>query len=296
MTTLRRNQVDLHTHTARSDGVLEPVELYQDMRAWGSRLVAITDHDTLAGARELLDAGFGTDANQGPRLIVGVEINTAVDAEIEAVGGTEAQLHELHILGFGMDPSDATFEAVLEQQRGGRARRLQLSLERLRDLGMDVEADLPTVEGHIDSVGRPHIARALVAAGHADDVSDAFARYLVPGQPAYVRRGGIGPRAAIGAITAAGGIASLAHAPWATEEPAVIDELRRWGLRGLEVHYHDWDDERIERMGACADSRSLLRTGGSDYHGDSASYAESQASVHVPEDVGERLLAALELA
>lgn len=293
MTTLRRNQVDLHTHTSRSDGVLEPLQLYDQMRAWGSRLVAITDHDTLAGARELLAAGKGQASGQGPRIIVGVEINTAVDEEVEAVGGREEQLHELHILGFGVDPHDAAFDALLQQQRGGRARRLQLTLDRLRDMDMDVEADLPEVEGHIESVGRPHIARALVAGGHATDVSDAFARYLVPGQPAYVRRQGVGPREAIEAITAAGGIAALAHAPWAIDAHRVIDELQRWGLRGLEVHYRSWDEDRIVQMGEVADARGLLRTGGSDYHGDTDSYADAQASVHVPDDVSERLLAAL---
>ncbi len=293
MTTPRRNRVDLHSHTARSDGVLEPLQLYAQMRAWGSTLVAITDHDTLAGARELLAAGLGRDEGTGPRIIVGVEINTAVDAEIEAVGGSEERLGELHLLGLGVDPDDAAFEAALREQRSGRERRLELTLGRLRELGVDVEDHLPQVEGGIDALGRPHIARALVSGGHAENVADAFARFLVPGMPAYVRRGGIGPRAAIEAIEAAGGIASLAHSPWAPDEPIVMDELMRWGLRGLEVHYHHWDDDRVERMSAFADDRGLLRTGGSDYHGDTGPYAEAQESVYVPDAVGERLLEAL---
>jgi predicted metal-dependent phosphoesterase TrpH len=288
-----RNTVDLHTHTARSDGVLEPLELYARMRGWGSTLVAITDHDTLAGARELLTAGLGGPVDEGPRIIVGVEINTAIDAEIEAVGGSEEQLGELHILGLGVDPHDPSFEAVLAEQRGGRGRRLERTLERLRELDMDVEEHLPRVEGGIDALGRPHVARALVSGGYAEDVQDAFTRYLVPGMPGYVRRGGIGPRAAIEAISAAGGIAALAHAPWAPDETAVIDELMHWGLRALEVHYHHWPGDVIERMGAFADDRGLLRTGGSDYHGDTGSYAESQETVLVPTEVGERLLAAL---
>lgn len=293
MTTPRRNTVDLHTHTARSDGVLEPLELYARMREWGSILVAITDHDTLAGARELLAAGCGDPDTSGPRIIVGVEINTAIDTEVEAIGGTEERLGELHVLGLGVDPTDEAFEATLRHQRGGRQRRLQRTLEVLRELGLDVERRLPQVEGGIESLGRPHVARALVAAGHATDVRDAFARYLVPGRPGYVRRQGIGPRAAIEAVRAAGGIASLAHAPWAPDEPAIIDELVRWGLRGLEVHYRGWDEDTVARMGALADARGLLRTGGSDYHGDDESYAESQASIYVPPTVGERLLEAL---
>jgi hypothetical protein len=158
---------------------------------------------------------------------------------------------------------------------------------------MDVRAHLPRVEGGIDALGRPHVARALVGAGLAETVQDAFDRYLVPGMPAYVRRQGIGPRAAIEAITAAGGVASLAHAPWAPDEPGIIDGLMHWGLRALEVHYHHWDEERIERMGAFADAHGLLRTGGSDFHGDTGSYADAQATVDVPDMVGAQLLDAL---
>jgi hypothetical protein len=293
VTTLRRNTVDLHTHTARSDGVLEPLMLYEQMRRWGSTLVAITDHDTLAGARELLAAGAGAPGTSGPRIVVGVEINTMVDAEIQAVGGTEERLGELHVLGLGVDPDDLDLEAVLQQQRGGRQRRLELTLERLRASGLDVEDHLPPLEGVVEAQGRPHIARALVRAGHASSVQDAFTRYLVPGAPAYVRRQGIGPRAAIEAIATAGGIATLAHSPWAPDEPAVMDELMRWGLGALEVHYHGWQTERVEAMGAFADARGLLRTGGSDYHGDTGSYAERQVGLSVPEAVGQCLLDAL---
>jgi 3',5'-nucleoside bisphosphate phosphatase len=293
VTTLRRNTVDLHTHTARSDGVLEPLELYEQMRRWGSTLAAITDHDTLAGVHELLAAGCGSVGTTGPRLIVGVEINTMVDEEIVAVGGSEERLSELHILGLGVDGGNRMLTATLQRQRAARRSRVAMTLSRLRDLGMPVDDHLPQVDGGIDSLGRPHVARALVAGGHADSVQDAFTRYLVPGTPAYVRRQGIGPRAAIEAIVGAGGVAALAHSPWAPDEPAVIDELAHWGLRALEVHYRHWDDERIERLGAFADERGLLRTGGSDYHGDTGSYAEAQSSVYVPAEVGERLLEAL---
>ena len=294
MTAPPRNRVDLHTHTARSDGVLEPLELYAQMRDWGSTLVAITDHDTLAGARELTTAGLGLSGVDGPRVIAGVEINTLVDTEVEAVGGSEERLSELHILGLGVEADDPHLEATLELQRRARERRLRLTLDRLAELGIDVQGDLPVVKGGIDALGRPHVARALVSAGYAESVQDAFTRYLVPGTPGYVRRQGIGPRQAIEAITASGGIASLAHSHWAPDEPEVIDELMRWGLRGLEVHYHHWEAEHIAAMALFADARGLIRTGGSDYHGDTGTYAESQESVFVPAVVGDRLRAALD--
>lgn len=293
MTTPRRNQVDLHTHTARSDGVLEPLRLHEQMRVWGSALVAITDHDTLAGARELLAAGLGSAESAGPRIIAGVEINTALDDEVRAVGDASDDLDELHILGLGVDLADGAFEELLREQRAGRRTRLERTLHRLDDLDLPVRAHLPQVPGGIDALGRPHVARALVAAGHAESVNDAFRRYLGPGGPAYMRRSGIGPRAAIEAIVSAGGIAALAHPPWAPDRPAVIDLLVDWGLGGLEVHYRGWHEDVVERMARVADERGLLATGGSDYHGDDGDYATAQALTWVPARVGERLLAAL---
>ena len=296
MTTPRRNQVDLHTHTARSDGVLGPLELYEQMRAWGSTLVAITDHDTLAGARELLAAGLGGGAASGPRIVVGVEINTRPDDVAAALPDPAEALGEqteLHVLGLGVDSADGTFEALLEEQRSGRRARLESTLRRLDELGLPVRDHLPQVQGGIEALGRPHVARALVAAGHAESVDDAFRRYLEPGGPAYVRRGGVGTRKAIEAVRSAGGIAALAHAPWTLAQAAVIDLLTDWGLGGLEAYYPGWDDLLVEQMAGMADERGLLATGGSDYHGDSGDYATAQASTWVPPRVAERLLEAL---
>jgi predicted metal-dependent phosphoesterase TrpH len=295
MTTALRNRVDLHTHTARSDGVLEPLELYGQMAAWGSSLVAVTDHDTLAGARELLAAGVGEPAAQarGPALIVGVEINTLADEVVEALLPGSIGGGELHILGFGVDPLDPGFEARLALQRAGRRERLERTLQQLDRLGLPVRSHLPAPPGGIDALGRPHVARALVAAGHAEDVDDAFARFLEPGGPAYVRRVGMGTRDAIGAIRDAGGIAALAHAPWVPEAGLAVERLVDWGLGALEVFYRGWDDATIDLMARFALTRGLLASGGSDYHGDGVDYATAQAWVHVPLDVGAALLAAL---
>jgi predicted metal-dependent phosphoesterase TrpH len=295
VTTPLRNRIDLHTHTARSDGVLEPAELYRQMRAWGSDLVAITDHDTLAGVRELramLPSGGGSGAG-GPRLIVGVEINTLADAELSSLVPDPDEALELHILGLGVDPDDVPFESRLARQRQARRERLERTLARLDAMGLPVRDRLPVPPGGIDALGRPHVARALVAAGHASSIDDAFERYLDPGAAAYVRRAGMATRDAIAAIVAAGGLPVLAHAPWVVEAPALLARLVGWGLRGLEVHYHDWDAEVIAAMAGVAAARGLLATGGSDYHGDLTDYATAQATVHVPPEVGTALLAAL---
>lgn len=293
MTTLRRNMVDLHTHTSRSDGVHAPLELYAQMRAYGMRLVSITDHDSLEGYREIHRAGLGeAPGPDGPQVIPGVEINT-IGGELTSRDGLGREGEELHILGLGIDIDDPAFRAVRERQRQGRRRRIELTLSRLRELGMPVDQFVAGDVG-IDAMGRPHVARALIRAGYATSVDDAFDRYLDWGQPAYVARSGIGPDEAIRAISAAGGLAVLAHSPGAPDRPALIDHLQQVGLAGLEVYYRTFLPETVVRMRDFAADRGLLPSGGSDYHGDTMTYAEAQATTHVPDAVGEGLLAAIE--
>jgi predicted metal-dependent phosphoesterase TrpH len=294
VTTLRPNRIDLHCHTRRSDGVLEPLELYRQMRAYGMRLVAVTDHDTLAGYRELRAAGLGaTPSPDGPQLVPALEINSIAEHLLERHGfGRDGE--ELHIVGLGVDPDEPALAATLARQRDGRRRRIELTLQRLAEEGMPVDRQLESLAlRDVDSLGRPHVARALVLAGHAESVDDAFARLIGYGAPGYVPRQGIGTREAIESICRAGGLPVLAHAPAAPDRPEVIDELIGWGLVGIEVYYRTFTPETIGRMAAFAAERRLLPSGGSDYHGDTMDYAEAQATTFVPDEVGERLLAAL---
>lgn len=297
MTTPLRNRVDLHTHSLRSDGILAPTELYAQMRAYGMRLVALSDHDTLAGYRELHEAGLGAEASvAGPKLIPAVEINTLAGGVLGRHGmGRDGE--ELHILGYGVDVDDPAFEVTLARQRTGRQDRIRLMVERLRGLGLPVDDHLEPVSADRElAEGRPHVARAMIRAGYVGSVDEAFERYLDVAHPAYVPRIGIGPRDAIEAIRGAGGSPVLAHSPAAPDRPDVITELQRWGLVGLEVHYHHFSAETVARMGAFARERALLITGGSDYHGDSMSYADAQAETLVPDTVGEDLLEAIAVA
>ncbi len=298
VTTPRRNRVDLHCHTARSDGVLEPSALLAAMREWGIAVAAITDHDTLHGYRELAATGGVSVAWRGratrqarspwPVLIPGVEINSIA----RDVPGLRED--ELHILGYGMDPADAAFEAALESQRRRRGARAEQIVERLRDLGMGIDEQLPGAMGPaVSSPGRPHIARALVAAGYAESVDDAMTRLLAHDAPGYVPRMGLDPREAIDAIRAAGGIASLAHFPEALERPEVVERLRDWGLAGLEAWYVSFDDDLRRRLAQFASDHGLLAAGGSDFHGDTWTYAQAQAVCHVPDAAADALLVAL---
>jgi predicted metal-dependent phosphoesterase TrpH len=277
--------IDLHTHTTRSDGIVPPAELVAAAHAAGVRLLALTDHDTLAGYREVV----ATDAVPADlTLLAGVEINAIVPREL---GLWEA---ELHVLGFGMDPADEAFEAVLATQRGRRRERFDETITRLRDLGTPVDDQLlDLTESEQDSLGRPTVARALIAAGHAASVEDAFERFLAWGRPAYVPRRGLDPIGAIRAIRAAGGLPSLAHFAEAPAHGGVVRELAEAGLGGLEVHYRSFDAATVSALGAIARDLGLVATGGSDYHGDLGPYAGAHAALWVPPEVGPRLLAAI---
>ena len=272
--------VDLHTHTLRSDGVLEPVELVSAAAGVGVRTLAITDHDSLAAWRDLT---LARALPAGVELIPGVEINALARGIPLAEG-------ELHILGFGMDPNDEAFEAALGRQRTARRIRFERTLERLREIGMPIDAHLAHLDlARDDALGRPTIGRALIAAGHAETVEDAFRRIIGWGGPAYVQREGMGPREAIEAIRAARGVPVLAHFSEAPSQMALLRELREIGLAGLEVHYIAFDRGTTELVGAVARELGLLATGGSDYHGDTSTYAEAHALLHVPDAVGTAL-------
>ncbi len=267
-------RIDLHTHTRRSDGVLEPVELVRASRAAGVQMLAITDHDTLAGFRELLsDDAFEI-------VIPGVEINSVAEG-IDALWEGE-----LHILGLGVDSDDEAFEAALVEQRRRRVERFFRIVRRLRDLGMPIDEQVERLDpADGASLGRPHLARMLVEAGHATSVDDAMQRVLARGKPGYEPRVGMGPAAAIGAIRAAGGLPVLAHFADAPRRRSLIEELKAEGLGGLEVHYRHFGLETVEALAEFARTLGLVATGGSDYHGDLESYAEAHAQTYVPDAV-----------
>jgi len=278
--------IDLHTHTTRSDGLLTPAAIVRAAADAGVRLLAITDHDNLAGYREVVAAGA---VPPGITVIPGVEINAIVARELGVWEG------ELHILGFGLDPSDATLEATLSAQRGRRRERFERTVARLRELDLPIDEHLAELsDSDDDALGRPTVARALIAAGHAASVEDAFGRLIGWGMPGYIPRTGLGPVEAIEAIRAAGGIAVLAHFGEASSRVEVIRELVDAGLAGLEVHYRSFDAATVFAVGEVALALGLLATGGSDYHGDTMTYAEAHAGLWIPPEVGERLLAALE--
>lgn len=280
-----RSIVDLHTHTTRSDGVLDPAALVRDVAASGIKLLSITDHDTLAGYRELSAAAGSIP--KGLELISGVEIN-AIARGIPLLDG------ELHILGFGMDPTDEAFEATLLAQRASRRLRFERTVARLSEIGLAIDAQVADIDPtRDDALGRPTVARALIAAGHATSVEDAFRRLIGWGGPAYVPREGLGPVEAIDVIAAAGGLPVLAHFSEAPRQLPLLRELREAGLRGLEVYYRTFSPDTVALVADVAKRLGFVATGGSDYHGDLMTYAEAHATLNVAPSVVERLHEAL---
>ena len=281
---------DLHTHTLRSDGVLEPAELVRQAHAAGVRLFAIADHDNLAAYRELTAPG-ADPLPQGLDLVPAVEIN-AVTRDLD-LGLPEG---ELHVLGIGVDPADEAFEAAIAAQRGARRLRFAATVARLREIGVPVDADLPEgVMESDDALGRPTLARALVAAGHAATVEDAFRRILGHGLPGYVPRTGMGPVEAIRVIRAAGGLASIAHFGEAPQHLSLLRELMAEGLDGLETHHRTFGPETRDAASATARLLGLVETGGTDYHGDLGPYAGSHAGLVMPDELVSGLRAALRM-
>ena len=277
--------VDLHAHTTRSDGVVPPIELVAQARAVGVETFSLTDHDTLAGYRDVIAADA---VPAGMTLIPGVEINALVKRDLGLWEG------ELHILGFGMDPDDDAFEAALAEQRGRRRERFTRTVERLREIGLPIDAQVADlVSTDDDAMGRPTIARALIAAGFAESVEDAFQRLIGYGCPGYVPREGMGPTESIGVIRAAGGIPVLAHFGEAPARRFLVEELVHHGLAGLEVYYRTFDAATVAAVKAVAEGLRLLATGGTDYHGDLGPYAETHSLIWVPPEVGEALMARL---
>jgi predicted metal-dependent phosphoesterase TrpH len=267
--------IDLHLHTTASDGRLTPRELVEAAAAAGLSVMAVTDHDTTAA---IADVG-ALAAARGIEAISGIEI-TAIDDGAD-----------VHILGYFFDAGNEALARFLEAQRGARLARVHAIAERLASLGMPIDVEPVIAEGRRQtgrSVGRPQVARAMVAAGYVADTRQAFDQWLGRGLPAFVARAGAGSEQVIAVIHHAGGLASVAH-PVKSVSDARIAELRAAGLDAIEVFHPDHTADLVEHYGRLAASLGLLTTGGSDFHGDPA-HGPSPGSVTLPPSEWQRLM------
>lgn len=250
-------RIDLHTHSAVSDGTDTPAELVAKAKAAKLDVVALTDHDTFNGLDEAVAEGHR----------VGIEVLRGMELSCARRGSS------VHLLAYGADPSDPALSAELVRVRGGRTDRLPLVLAKLAELGVPVsEEDVLHQVGGSPSVGRPHIADALIKAGHVKDRAEAFDKYLADGGPAHVHRYAIPIEDGIDLVHGAGGVAVLAH-PWGRgrehllPEAVLRDLVGDHRLDGLEVDHQDHDGDTRERLRQLTGKLGILATGSSDYHG-----------------------------
>ncbi|MBM3140513.1 MAG: PHP domain-containing protein [Chloroflexi bacterium] len=266
---------DFHCHSTASDGRLAPAEVVRLAAARGVRVLALTDHDTTAG---LAEAGAEARRATGFRLIPGVELSCDVPG------------NELHLLGLFIDPVDGALQARLERMRAERverARRITAALERE---GAPVHwARVQAIAGEA-SVGRPHVARALVEAGHVSTIEQAFDRFLARGQPAYVERERLDPAEAIALVRGARGLAVFAHPSFSDDHEAHAETMARLGLAGLEVYYRDYDTAKVAGLRALAERFGLVPTGGSDFHSFDRDGERAPGEIPLPDAAVERIL------
>ena len=272
------NYVDLHMHSTASDGVLHPAEVVRLAQERGLRTIALTDHDTTDGLSEAIETG----KQIGLEVIGGFEINSETD------------LGHLDFLAYGCDRDNAALQNQLLEIRDARMGRAKGMVRKLAELGVPVAWErVLHFAGDAQSIARPHVARALVEAGHVASTQEAFDRYLNDNGPAYVHRLELKPQEVIDVIHQAGGVIVLAH-PAHAGTTHLIPQLAALGLDGVEVYYFDHTDAQQAELLALADKHRLLVTGGSDFHGD-GTHAEL-GSVPVPDDAAIKLKARLGLS
>ncbi len=242
---------DLHTHTHCSDGTRSPKALVQKAAEHGVQALAVTDHDTVAG----LEAARAAAEATGVRFVNGVELSV------------EAEGRSIHLLGYGFDPDHKALVAYLSAFTNRRRERFDQMVERLSDAGVSVPDEI--LRRHVEmsvAPGRPHLARALVAAGQVETYREAFAEYLGREQPGYVPAPTQPVATAIDALHAAGGVAVVAHpGQWMPRE--ILGALRTQGLDGIECICPSHPDYLVDYYRDICRTHGLLVTGGSDDHG-----------------------------
>lgn len=249
-------RIDLHTHSSVSDGTDSPTELINAAAAAGMDVVALADHDTVSGWDEAGEAATAA----GIELVPAIEVSTTWRGA------------DLHMLAYWPDSADSPLEEMLAAIRAGRLSRIPQMLAALAAHGIRItEEQVRRAAGGAVSLGRPHVADALVAAGVVGSRDEAFATWVGEGMPGHVPKPAPTLPDAIAVVRAAGGLPVIAH-PWGRGGRRVLDdealaELAEAGLVGLEVDHMDHDEAARAELRAIADRLDLVATGGSDYHG-----------------------------
>ncbi len=243
---------DFHLHSSRSDGVHPPATVVEMATANGVERMALTDHDTTDGLPEAAEAAF----RHGIRLMPGIELSTDMDGV------------DCHLLALGLRWQDPTWQEFLARQREGRRGRLERMVAILAAEGVPVSIERVLEIAGESSVGRPHVARALVEAGHAASVAECFDRWLANGKVADVPREKLSPVEAITRIHELGGIVAIAHPPFMGEDYADrVRTLCHEGADAIETYYKHYPADVVASLHALGEECGVVASGGSDYHG-----------------------------
>lgn len=273
------SRVDLHLHTTVSDGALRPEELVKAAAAAGIRVIAITDHDSVDGVKEAERASAGLPIE----VIPGIELSSSQNGE------------EIHVLGYFLDTDDPRLRDALCRLQEDRWTQARAMVARLGELGYPLDWTRVSAIAQGQSIGRPHIAKALVERGVVASVDEAFSRFLRRGGPAYAPGRKLLPQDAVSMIKAAGGVASLAHPiivgadDYRLDLERLVPALAEAGLGGIEVYYKRYTPEIRASLLAMAARYRLIPTGGSDFHGGGVVADAELGAVDVPLETVEML-------
>jgi 3',5'-nucleoside bisphosphate phosphatase len=271
--------IDLHTHTTASDGRCSPAELVACARTAGVTVLSVTDHDTVAACDEVAAACTAAAI----AFVPGIEITAVQDGV------------DVHVLGYFIDAGSSALDTFLAQQRRRRVDRVRTMIDRLAGFSVHLDADAilrPGLEDNRKAVGRPWIARALVAGGHVATVSEAFERWLSHGRPAFIPRLAAAPAEVFERIHDANGIASLAH-PGLLAHDEWLPQFAADGVDAFEAYHANHDAGQTARYLAMAARHRVLVSGGSDFHGDDSHGSGGPGSVSLPRDAYDRLVASV---
>ena len=268
-------KVDLHIHSNASDGRFSPAEVVRQAAKNGLSVIAITDHDTIDGIASALITAKGF-----PRLkvIPGIELSTDVPQG------------EVHILGYFIDYTNHEFQAILEGLRNSRIKRAQGMVAQLKQLDIQIDWERVQEIAKEGSVGRPHIAQAMLEKGYISSLKEAFDKYISRDGPAYVEREKMTPVEAVALIIKFNGLPVLAHPFTSNNTKTLTAELKIAGLVGIETYYKDYTTDNINELIGLADKYGLITTGGTDYHGLEPAGETIIGGVEVPMESAERLI------
>jgi len=270
------SRIDLHLHSTVSDGKFSPADIVRKSAERGLTVIALADHDSVDGIAPALAA-----ARAFPWLTVipCVEISTDVPKG------------EVHILGYFIDYTDRKLQATLEKMRHSRRERADGMVTKLGKLGIHIEWQRVQEIAGSGSIGRPHIAQAMLEKGYINSIKEAFTKYISRNGPAYVEREKMTPEEAVKLILRADGLPVLAHPLTINDPEKMVIELKAAGLVGIEAYYNNYTAGEISQLVSLADRHGLITTGGSDYHGLDNSTETMIGGADVPIESAERLIA-----